>query len=71
MLFALYNWSNFIAWLPLLPEIFRKECIITVCFPAHDIINSEINSGFLIELFLTWAQKSVEKFEFLKNKKSF
>ena len=37
--------------LPLLLEMLGNMCIVLVCFPGCDIINFEINLGFLIKPF--------------------
>ena len=47
MLYSI-NWSNFIAWLPLLVEILGNMCIATVRYPGCDVIHFEINIIFLI-----------------------
>ena len=72
---ALYsiNWPNFIAWLSLLWEILCNIiCVVMIYFPVYDVINFEITLAFLSSShFPTWPKKSVEKFRYLKNKKSF
>ena len=65
------NWPNFIAWLPLLLEIFVKLCIAIACFPGCDVVNFEINLIFLIKAFLYKTKKSLQKFKYLENEKSF
>ena len=41
------NSPNFIAWLPLLLEIFGNMCIAIVCDPGYDVMDFEINLIFL------------------------
>ena len=41
------NSPNFIAWLPLLLEIFSNMCIAIVCDPGYDVMDFEINLIFL------------------------
>ena len=65
------NWSNFIAWLPLLRAILSNMCITIVCKPGCDIINFEINLIFPIKLFCYMKKKSRQKSEYLDNEKSF
>ena len=64
------NWSNFIAWLPLLREILSNMCITIVCKPDCDI-KFEINLIFPIKLFCYMKKKSRQKSEYLENEKSF
>ena len=63
MLLMLYsiNWTNFIAWLPLLLEILGNMCIATVCYPGCDIMDFEINFIFLIQPFIVNYQKVMRK----------
>ena len=51
------NWSNIIAWLPLLLRILVNLCVVIVCFPGCDVINFEINLIPLIKLFWYIAEK--------------
>ena len=41
-------------------------CIAVICSPVYDVINAEIKVTFLIK-----PKKSGQKFEYLKNEKSF
>ena len=43
------NWLNFITWQPLFLEILSNICIVIICCWFHDVINFEINHGFLIK----------------------
>ena len=61
------RWPNFIVWLPLLLEILDN---ITCC-PVYDVINFEINHIFLIKLLFQITKKSGQKYEYLKNEKSY
>ena len=63
MLLMLYsiNWTNFIAWLPLLLEILGNMCIATVCYPGCDTMDFEINFIFLIQPFIVNYQKVMRK----------
>ena len=45
-------------------------CIVLICFPVYDVINFEINLGFLIKPF-SYTKKSGQKFKNLNNEKSF
>ena len=45
------NGSNFIAWLPLVLEIFGNTCIAIVSYPGCDVMDFEINLTFVIEPF--------------------
>ena len=69
MLFSI-NWPNFIFWLPLLLEILANMCIVIICRPVCDIINFEINLGFLIKPFFYKTKLSGQKRKYLKNEKS-
>ena len=60
MLYSI-NWTNFIAWLPLLLEILGNMCIATVCYPGCDIMDFEINFIFLIQPFIVNYQKVMRK----------
>ena len=65
--FSFYvNWRNFIVWLPLLLEILGNMCIIIVCFPVCDVINSELTLAFISSRFPTWPEKSGQNFEKIK-----
>ena len=67
------NWSNFIAWFPLLLEILVNVRIAIVCFPSYDVINFGINRIFLIKPFfyLTKKSKSRQNFKYLENESGF
>ena len=43
------NWLNFITWQPLFLEILSNICIVIICCSFPDVINFEINHGFLIK----------------------
>ena len=64
------KWPNFIVWLPLLLEILGNMCIIIVCWPGCDVINSKINLIFLINLFL-YRTKKVKNLNILRMKRAF
>ena len=49
---------------------FLRYWIIIISFPVDDVINFETNLSFLSR-FLTWPEKSGQKFKYLKNEKSF
>ena len=55
------NWPNFIAWLPLLLEIWGNMCIAIVCYPGCDVMDFEINLIILIEPFFLHDQKVMTK----------
>ena len=61
------KWPTFIVWLPLLLEILDN---ITCC-PVYDVINFEINHIFLIKSLFQITKKSGQKYEYLKNEKSY
>ena len=48
MFFMLYsiNWSNLIAWLPLLLEMLGNMWIAIVCYPGCDVINFKLTLSF-------------------------
>ena len=50
MLYSI-NWSNFIAWLPLLLKILGNMCLAIISYPGYDIRNLEINLSFFIKPF--------------------
>ena len=60
MLYAI-NWPNFIVWLLLLVEILGNMCITVVFYPGCDVMDSEINLIFLMELFFLHGQKVMTK----------
>ena len=60
MLFSI-NWQNFIAWLPLLPEILGNMSIAIVCYPDCDVMNFEISLIILIEPFFLHDQNVMTK----------
>ena len=45
------NWPNFIVWMLLFLEILGNMYIVIICFPVRDVINFEINLGFLNKPF--------------------
>ena len=47
-MFLLYsiNWSNFIAWLLLLLEIFGNMYIAIVCYPGCDVMDLKLTLSF-------------------------
>ena len=47
------NWTNFIAWLPLLLEILGNMRITIICYPVCDVMNFEIPLAFLSSRFST------------------
>ena len=51
------NWPNLIVRLPLLLEILRSICILSICFPVYDAINFEISLSFLIQPFFYMTKK--------------
>ena len=66
ILLYFFNWSNFIAWLPLLHEILDKIRIVTICEPGCDVLCFEINQIkihylFDIKLFFLHDQKMNSK----------
>ena len=66
------NWPNVLVWLPSLLEIVGNMCIVIFCSPVYDMINVEMNLGFLIKPFL-YKIKNLNrtKFKYLKNKRNF
>ena len=52
-------WPTIIVWSPLLLELLNNICIVIICFPVCDVINFEINFGFLIKPF-SYMTKNVE-----------
>ena len=64
-------WPNFIVWLPLLLEILDKMCILIICHPACDVLNSVIDHSFLIKPFFYITKKSGQLSKYLKDEKSF
>ena len=65
-MFFYVNWRNFIVWLPLLLEILGNMCMVIICFPVCDVINSELTLASLSSRFPTWPEKSGQNFEYLK-----
>ena len=65
------NWPNLNASLILFLEILGYMCSIIIFRPACDVINFEINLGFLIKPFSDMTKKSGQKFKDFKNEKSF
>ena len=61
------NWPNFIAWLLSRFEIFSNLCIVIISFLVYD----HEFWNFLSSRFPVWLKKSVQKFKYLKNEKSF
>ena len=57
----LINWSNVIAWLPLILEILSNMCIVIICCPVCDVINFGINLNLLIKPFLYITKTSRKK----------
>ena len=51
------NWPNLIVWWLLLFEILGNMCIVIICLPVNDIINSELNRSFLLKPFLFIIKK--------------
>ena len=70
MLYSI-NWPSFIVWLPLLLEVLGNMCIAIICFLVDEVINFEINLGFLKKLLSYMTKKSVQKFKYPKIEKSF
>ena len=60
MLFMLYsiNCPRFIAWVPLLLEVFGNMCIAIVCYTGCDVMDFEINLSFQSSRFFYIAKKS-------------
>ena len=46
------SWSNFIVWLPLLPDILGNMCITIICFLSWDVKNFKKTSSFYQAVFL-------------------
>ena len=63
------NWSNIIAWLPLLLEILVNMCIRIVCYPGCDVINFEINLIFPIKPFFDMTEDSRQNIKYNENEK--
>ena len=64
------DWPNFVAWLPLFPEILSNMCIAIVCYPGCDVMDSEIKLFFLIQPF--FLPKSNDKnLNILRTKRAF
>ena len=63
--------TNFNVCLILLFEISGNVSVLTACFPVYDVIKFEITLAFSSSRFPTWPKKSGQKFEYLKNEKSF
>ena len=51
------NWPNFIVWMLLFLEILGNMYIVIICFPVRDVINFEINLGFLNKPFFYMTKK--------------
>ena len=65
------NWSNFIAWLPLLLEILINMCIAIVCQPGCNVVNLETLLIFLIKPFFYMTKMSRQIIKYLENEKNF
>ena len=63
------NWTNFIAWLPLLREILSNMCIV-ISFSDCDVIKFETDLTFLIKPFFCGTKKE-QKIRYLKDEKRF
>ena len=70
MLYSI-NWPHFTVWLPLLLDRLGNMSIAIICCPICDVINFENNHSFLIKSFFHINKKSEQKFDYLKNGKSF
>ena len=68
--YILLTYQDFIAWWPLLLEIWVNTCIVIICFADSDVIDFEVNLIFLIKPFPYMAKKSRQKFKCLENEKS-
>ena len=55
----------------LILEMLGIMCVVIIWFPVDGVINLEINLNFFIKLFSYIKKTSGQKFEYLKNKKSF
>ena len=65
------NWPSFNAWLPLSLEILCNMYIVIICCPVYDLINFEINHGFVIKPLFYMTKKSGQKRKYLTKEKSF
>ena len=65
------KWPSFLVRLPLLLEIFVSMCIVVVCPFGCGVLNFEINLNFIIKPLLYMPYKSIQKFKYCENKKSF
>ena len=65
------NWPDFIAWLPLFPEIYGNICIVIVSFPGCEVINFGIDLVFLIKPLFYMKEKSKKKSKYFENEKNF
>ena len=65
------NWSNFIAWLPLLLEILINMCIAIVCQPDCNVVNLETLLTFLIKPSFYMTKMSRQIIKYLENEKNF
>ena len=70
MLYSI-NWPNFVVWLSLPFELLGNMCIGIICCPACEVMNFEINHGFLINPFFLIPKKSRQNYKYLKNEKIF
>ena len=64
------NRPNLFVWLSPPLEIISDMCIVIICCPVCDVINFEINHGFLIKPFFYTAKKSGQKCKYRKNEKN-
>ena len=53
----LINWTNLILWLSVRLKIFGNMYIVIICFSVCDVINFEINIGFVIKPFYYMTKK--------------
>ena len=63
--------DQFSLQIPLLLQILGNNCVVIIFYSVCDIIKFEINHNFLIKPLFYTAKKSLQKFKYLKNKKSF